>query len=197
MTVAAAILAGGRARRLGGVDKGRLEVGGARIVDRQAAVLLPLVDELLLVVGDPAGWALDRARVVVDAVPGQGPLGGIAAALAASRAEALLVFGCDLPFLDEKLVRLVRDEAPGAAAVVPRVGGRPQPLHARYARTVAPVVAVRLARGARRLVELLDDLDVAYLDEARLRALDPTLRGLTNINTPEALAAARASVAGR
>jgi molybdopterin-guanine dinucleotide biosynthesis protein A len=92
------------------------------------------------------------------------------------------------------LVRLVRDEAPGAAAVVPRVGGRPQPLHARYARAVAPLVAERLARGARRLVELLDDLDVVYLEEPRLRALDPTLRGLTNVNTPEALAVARTMV---
>jgi hypothetical protein len=34
-------------------------------------------------------------------------------------------------------------------------------------------------------------LEVAWLEEPELRALDPTLRGLTNVNTPEALARAR------
>jgi molybdopterin-guanine dinucleotide biosynthesis protein A len=192
--IAGAILAGGRARRMGGVPKALLEVGGRTILVRQIAALSTVVDEILLVVGDPAGFpsaAELGVKVVADRAPGMGPLAGLQAALHATRAESILAVGCDLPFLDARLLARVRDAAPGAEAVVPRVGGRPQALHARYARAVLPLVEARLARGALRLVELLDELRVVWLDEPELRSMDPELRGLTNVNTPEELAAAR------
>jgi molybdopterin-guanine dinucleotide biosynthesis protein A len=189
----AAILAGGRARRLGGVLKGLLEVGGRAIVERQIDALAPLVGEVLLVAGDPTPYEhLRGVRLIADRAPGQGPLAGISAAFAASRADALLVVGCDLPFLDPRLLALVRDHAPEAQAVVPRVADRPQALHARYARSMAPAVDARLARGELRLLALLDELAPVWLDEPLLRAIDPELRGLTNINTHDDLARARA-----
>ena len=89
--------------------------------------------------------------------------------------------GCDLPFLDAGLLTLLRDHAPAAQAAVPRVDSRPQALHARYGRAALPHVQARLQRGDLRLLGLLDDLDPAWLDEPALRAIDPTLRGLTNI----------------
>lgn len=194
--VDAAILAGGRARRLGGVAKALLEVGGQTVLARQVAILRSLFSELLLVVGDDAPYRALAAsldlRLIRDREPARGPLAGLQAALGATRADALVVVGCDLPFLDPALLQLVRDEAPWAQAVVPRVAGRPQPLHARYSRSILPHVEARLRRDALRLLGLLDDLEVAWLDEPRLRALDPTLRGLTNLNTPEDLARARA-----
>jgi molybdopterin-guanine dinucleotide biosynthesis protein A len=189
MTLDAAILAGGRARRMGGVQKALIPVEGRPIVVRQIAALAPLVREILLVVAEPAPFAEVRgARVAIDRERDRGPLGGLATALHASTAEALLVVGCDLPFLDGGLLAMVRDFEPEAQAVVPRIGGRAQPLHARYARSILSSVEKRLAEGRPRLLELLDDLEVAWLDEDRLRALDPTLRGLINVNTPEDLA---------
>ena len=134
---------------MGGRNKALLEIDGQRIVDRQLAVLAPLAGEVLLVTGDPVPYSGVRgARVVLDRHPGLGPLAGIQAAFYASAADALLVIACDLPFLDGNLVRLVRDHAPGAQAVVPRLGERPQPLHARFARSALPAIDARLARGA-------------------------------------------------
>src|SRR5262245_4899478 len=105
--VAAAILAGGRARRLGGVWKGGLDIGGRTIVAREAAALARISDERLLVIGaqqsemDFTATQLGM-RVVIDRAPGQGPLSGLDAAFAATTADTLLVVGCDLPFLDER-----------------------------------------------------------------------------------------------
>jgi molybdopterin-guanine dinucleotide biosynthesis protein A len=190
--VDAAILAGGRARRLGGADKALVEVGGRRIVDRQLAVLAPLFGEVLLVVDAPARLGeVAGVRRVVDERPGEGPLAALASALGAARGDALVVVGCDLPFLDERLLALLRDRAPDAEALVPRVGGRAQPLCARYRRSARAAALARLDRGERRLVALLDDLAVAYVEEPELRTLDPTLRTLTNVNTPEELTRAR------
>ncbi|HTD79412.1 MAG TPA: NTP transferase domain-containing protein, partial [Chloroflexota bacterium] len=54
LSTAALIFAGGRATRLGGVNKALLEVGGATIVDRILAALGPLVDERVLLTNDSA-----------------------------------------------------------------------------------------------------------------------------------------------
>lgn len=194
MRVSAAILAGGRARRLGGGAKGLLEVGGRRIVDREVEALLPLVDEVLLVTGDEAYAGVAGIRRVRDRQPGRGPLAGLDAAFAACDAEALLVFACDLPFLDRRLAQAVRDEAPEAEAVVPLVGGRAQPLHARFSRAAAAPVARRLEQGKLRLLDLLEDLAVVYLHEQRLAGWAPSLDGLVSVNTPEELERARASL---
>ena len=72
--------------------------------------------------------------------------------------------------------------------MVARVTGRAQPLLARYGRGVAPGVAEQIAHGRYALVDLLGRLDVVWIDEPELRALDPDLRSIVNVNTPDDLA---------
>lgn len=183
MKVAAAILAGGRGKRLGNIDKGLVRVGGQPIVARQLAVLQPLVAERLIVAGDPAPYKDFGARLVVDLHPGGGPLSGIEAALSASDADALLVFACDLPFLDAALVTALRDAEP-AEAVVARLDGKAQPLAARYARSILPTVKRRLSRDQLRMLDLVGAVDPRWLD------FPADTRALFNVNTPADLARA-------
>jgi molybdopterin-guanine dinucleotide biosynthesis protein A len=179
MRVAAAILAGGRARRLGGAVKGLLVVQGRRIVDRQLDALRPAFARVFIVANDPAPWRELSVACVPDRVPGAGPLAGIDAALAALRddEDAVLCVGGDMPFLDRRLLERLRDEAPDADAVVARVQARPEPLCARYGRRAAAAVRARLGDGRLRATDLLDDLRVAWVDT---QALD-------NVNTPDDL----------
>jgi molybdopterin-guanine dinucleotide biosynthesis protein A len=64
------VLAGGAASRYGGLPKGLERVGGRRIIDRVAAALGEVTDDLLLIANDPAGagW-LPGIRVGQDVVP--------------------------------------------------------------------------------------------------------------------------------
>jgi molybdopterin-guanine dinucleotide biosynthesis protein A len=187
LRVSAAILAGGRARRLGGVPKGLVHIAGESMVARQLRVLTPLVQGCAIVAGEPAPYAdvaaAYGARLVHDRDPGRGPLAGLDAALAALDADRLLVFACDLPFIDRDLVLQLRDTHPEARALVPRIDARPQPLAARYDRSAAPIVTARLERGALRMMELVDELEAQWLDL-------PPVRALMNVNTPEDVAAA-------
>jgi molybdenum cofactor guanylyltransferase len=198
--VAAAILAGGRGKRMGGdeggdgaavVVKGLLVVDGQRIIDRQLTVLRPRFAEVVIAANDPAPWEGLGQRVVPDRSGGGvlGPLAGLDAVLAALPAgvDSVVCVAGDMPFLGGAVIERLRDIAPGAEAVVPRVAGRPEPLLARYARGVAPVIAEQIARGRYALVDLLGRLDVSWLDEPELRALDPALRSIVNVNTPEDL----------
>ena len=99
---AAAILAGGRASRLHGADKGALVVGGRSILERQLDALAGIASEVFLVGGSRAeDGPAARLPHVADLAPARGPLGGIQAALhhAGAAVDALLSVACDLPFL--------------------------------------------------------------------------------------------------
>jgi molybdopterin-guanine dinucleotide biosynthesis protein A len=180
MTTAAAILAGGRGKRLGGTDKALVTVGGEPIVVRQLRVLAPLCAERLIVAGDTKPYEAFDARLVHDLHPGGGPLSGLEAALSSTTADSLLVFACDLPFLDAALVTALI-AAPAAEAVVARLDGKAQPLAARYARSILPRVQRRLSRDKLRMLDLVAELDPQWID------FPAGTRALFNVNTPDDL----------
>jgi molybdopterin-guanine dinucleotide biosynthesis protein A len=113
--VAGVILAGGLARRLGGVDKGLVEIGGAPILARLVARLRPQCAGLAVNAnGDPARFARFGLPVVADTIPDfAGPLAGVLAGMEffAQRREAcdfLISVPGDTPFVPRDLVaRLV------------------------------------------------------------------------------------------
>jgi molybdopterin-guanine dinucleotide biosynthesis protein A len=121
-----------------------------------------------------------------------GPIAGLDAILAAlpPSVDAVVCVAGDMPLLAPALLEHLRDAAPSAAALVPRIAGRAEPLLARYARSLAPVVGDQIANGRYAMVDLLARLDggVVWLDEPALRALDPDLRSIVNVNTPADLA---------
>jgi molybdopterin-guanine dinucleotide biosynthesis protein A len=188
MTCAAAILAGGRARRMGGRPKSFVEVDGERIINRQLRALGGLFDEIWIVVAQTSDHALYAGlgpRIAADVVPGQlGPLVGILTAIESAHADRVVCVACDMPFLEPRSLELVRDHAPDAEIVVPVVAGRVEPLLARYARAVAPRIRALLAAGDRAAKCIAEDPRAVELPEAALRAIDKNLRFLNNFNIP-------------
>jgi molybdopterin-guanine dinucleotide biosynthesis protein A len=191
--IAAAIIAGGEGTRLGGVEKAALEVGGRSIAARTVEVARAAFARVVVVANAPGVWSTLGVDVVPDLFRGAGPLAGVHAALiAAPEAEAVVCVGGDLPFVAPALLALLRDHEARASAVVPRVGGKAEPLLARYGRECLPVIEARLRAGQRAAHELFDAVATTWLDEPALRVVDPELRSLLNVNTPEDLAQARA-----
>ena len=183
--VSALILAGGRATRFGGIDKRELVIEGRTIFERQVEVLLPCVAEIIVSSTRPiAGY-----RCVADVHADVGPLAGIAAGLAATTTSWLLVVAGDMPRINAALVELVlsrvRDDLDAVGIMI---GGLPEPLLCvlRCA-TAAPVVERCIAAGRHKASRLLTDegLRVDWIEDAELRAIDPELRALFNVNTPQ------------
>lgn len=187
--VGAAVLAGGRAERLGGATKPLLYVDGRRIIERQLDVLRPLFGARVVVVANepaPLRDAVGSVEIIPDRVAaGAGPLAGLDAALAHFPAEvsAVVCVAGDMPFLQPALLEYLRDAAP-APAIVPRLARGPEPLCARYDRFLAPLVTASLASGQRAMHRLIGSLSATFMNEDLLRRLDPGLRSFTNINTP-------------
>jgi molybdenum cofactor guanylyltransferase len=188
--VAAAIIAGGGATRLHGLAKPALVVAGRSIAERLLEALRATFPRVLVVANHPAPWAGLGVEIVPDGVAhrGAGPLAGVHAALVATTAHAGVVcVAGDMPFVAPALLALLRDHAPEADAVVPRLAGRPEPLLARWGAACLPVIAARLAAGERAVHATFDVLRTTWIDDAALRAVDPDLGSFTNVNTPEDL----------
>jgi molybdopterin-guanine dinucleotide biosynthesis protein A len=189
--VTALILAGGKATRLGGVDKRELVIEGRTIFARQCEVLGPRVAEIL--VSSPR--EVPGYRTLADAVPGAGPLAGIAAGLAAAATPWLLVVAGDMPHVSGALIDLLVSRATDDAdAVGIQIGELPEPLCCLLRVAAArPALAARLAAGRLKASRLLTDGDlrVAWISEAAVRAVDPELRALFNVNEPADLRSPR------
>jgi len=197
LEISAAILAGGRATRLGGADKASLVVGGARIVERQLAALAGVSDDIRIVADDAARYADLGVRVVPDVVAGEGPLGGVFTALADARHAWVIVLACDLPFVPAAVLeRLAAESRTGEQvdAIVPRTHRGLEPLCAAYRATCEGHARALIARGERRMTAFVAGLRVRELGPEALAPYDgETL--FENVNTPHDYARAQGRVA--
>jgi molybdopterin-guanine dinucleotide biosynthesis protein A len=189
MNWSAAILAGGRARRLGGQDKSALIVDGLRFIDRQREALQPLTDRIVLVGyrgAHPAPFPVEH-----DRWPGTGPLGGLATALLTATTDRVMVLACDLPCVTTQFLAFLADVDPGATAVIPICDGRWQPLCAVYARRAADTLVAALARGDRAVAPAVSQLRPRLIGRDEWAPFDRSGHLLANVNTPDDLARIR------
>jgi len=186
------VLAGGTASRLGGEDKALMELDGEPLLAR-ALRALTRVTETLLVVGHPdrhAGFGVD---VISDHRPGAGPLAGLEAALMHAATPHVLLLACDLPFVPTELLLALLAASPTADVALPVSRGYDEPLCARYATRIQPLVSEALDDGLRKMTSFFGAVQVARFPLSSVKGAQPA--DLLNCNTPEALAEARRRLA--
>jgi molybdopterin-guanine dinucleotide biosynthesis protein A len=197
MAVAGVIVAGGRASRMGGRDKAFAAVDGEPIAVRTVRLFHDLFPQVLVATNRPERFHGLDVEIVGDRFPHCGPLAGIHAALAASRHPHAFVAACDMPTLDAGVIRFLVARIARADAIVPRWEGDVEPLHAVYARRCVPAMEASLHAGRYALRDFLDTIAVDYVSEAELGRVGGAARSLTNVNTPEELAAVGGRFADR
>jgi molybdopterin-guanine dinucleotide biosynthesis protein A len=186
--VTGVVLAGGQGRRMGGIDKGLVELDGRPMIARVLERFAPQVDEVLI----NANQNLDRYRafgfdVVPDAVGGYaGPLAGLHAAMMRATRPLVCTVPCDSPFLPPDLVARLSGAlaTAGAQVAVARTFDQPHPVFCLVRRDVLPHLDAFLAAGGRKIdawYATLAVVEVAFDDEAE---------AFRNINTAHELAAA-------
>ena len=181
---AALVLAGGEGRRLGGVDKAMVEVGGTTMLDRVLAASAPCCEELV-VVGPARSTAFDRVRFTIEADPGGGPVPAVAAGLAQlPEAEVVVVLAVDLPLVGPEHVDILLaglDDGIIEAVAAVDHRGRPNPLLAAYRAGVLRATVNGLDAGTAAARLLPDATAVVDLGEA----------GTLNVNEASDLERAR------
>jgi molybdopterin-guanine dinucleotide biosynthesis protein A len=190
--IAAVVLAGGRAARLGGVNKALLPFDDGRLADRALAAVAGCAP-VLLAVGH-SDYELAGPYHVCDlATDYAGPVAGLTAAVAALAArppDLLLSLAVDTPFFPHDFVARALPRLDTAPAVLAAYAGQLYPTNGLWRFGAIADLPARLAAGTapRSLKRFASELGAMTLDYAPWAATDPFL----NVNTPADLAALRA-----
>lgn len=183
----ALILAGGDSRRMG-QDKADLVFDGETLLRRAIATMQAIFPKVIVSVRQVrAGVDVPQ---VCDEWPSSGPLAGLISGLAQAGTSWVFAVACDMPFVTAPAVSQLAIYHTGHQAVVPLVGGYPQPLAAFYAASALGAMRAGFAQGDRSLRDMLQRLEVRYVSEAELRDCDPQLRSFFDLDTPQDVEAA-------
>ena len=183
-SLSAAILAGGKSRRMG-QPKALLEIDGIPVIDRVAQVLRQITSELLIIVSldaSPVELNISGAKIITDQAPNRGPLMAIFTALQATSASHCLVLACDLPLITVPILAEMIRVVDTYDAVVPLTGNGYEPLCSVYTQSCLPVIKSRIERNQLSVHQLLTDLRIYAFSE--WQEVDPTGSAFLNMNTP-------------
>ena len=151
--VSAVILAGGRATRMGGEDKGWVALAGRPLIDHVLERLRPQVDEVLI----NANRSQTRYQALAPVISDDnndylGPLAGMQAGLAAAHHDWVLFVPCDGPALPHDLMSRFRAAlTPDTELVVAHDGDWLQPVVALLHKSLLPSLTHALAEGERKI----------------------------------------------
>ena len=181
------VLAGGASLRMGR-PKALLPFGAETLIERVVRRLAGGSSEIVVVGGPHVRLPPlpDPIRVVEDEIPLQGPVAGILYGLAAARTELGFVCGCDHPFLEPAIGRLLAERTRDRDGAVVVSAGVPQPLLAVYRKRVATIATTMLASGERRAARLVELARLVEVSDEDVLAVDPSGLSLFDIDTPEA-----------
>jgi len=186
------VVAGGRSTRFGDEEKALADLDGQPMLAHVVSTLGELVDTVVVncrpdqqtAFADAVEELAVDVQWALDDRPDEGPLSGLATALAAVDTELAVVLGCDMPLADPGSLSELPARLGEGDAAVPRTDGGVEPLHAVY--RVDPTRAAARAAldgGERSLRTLLDRLAVIEVDAD---GTVPT-RSLTSVDTQELL----------
>lgn len=149
------ILAGGRARRMGSIDKGLLVLSGRPMVEHVLDSLRPQVGSVLINANrNLEHYATFGCKVIPDTTGGYlGPLAGMASAMQAVNNKYVLTVPCDSPFIANDLAERLYKAliAEGADISVAHDGQRVHPVFALLRRGLLPSLLAYLDTGERKI----------------------------------------------
>jgi molybdopterin-guanine dinucleotide biosynthesis protein A len=206
--VSALVLAGGQSRRMGS-DKAFLDFAGTSLIERVIERLQSVCAETIIVANDVERYARFGLRVVRDVYPNKGSLGGVFTGLQSASAEYALAVACDLPFLNDALLRYLIALAPLADVVIPRSHAPTgkakdatrydqlavkesglQAMHAVYSKACLEPMRARLLADDLRIINFFDEVRVHVVEPHEVARFDPHMLSFVNVNRPGDLAMA-------
>jgi molybdenum cofactor guanylyltransferase len=168
LPVTGVILAGGRGRRMGGNDKGLIEVQGRPLIEYAINALRPQVDELMISANrNISVYKKYGYPVVPDALPDfQGPLAGMLAGLTRASSEYVAFVPCDVLSLPDDLVsRLMGPLTENKAEVcMAHDGERCHPVIALLKSSLVDVLQADLEKSVRKAEDWMRSRKIVIAD---------------------------------
>ena len=190
MDCGAIILCGGRSTRMGR-DKATLPFGAEVMLQRMVRLMSQVVNLRKIVIVAAPNQSLPllpaEVNVTCDRHQGRGPLEGLSAGLNVlfGDVDAAYVTSCDVPLLVPAFVTRMFDLLDDYDIAVPCEADLFHPLAAVYRPSVLGQVQQLLLADRLRPRFLFDAVNTRSVPVDELRAVDPELHTLINLNHPE------------
>ncbi|MBC8175984.1 MAG: molybdenum cofactor guanylyltransferase [Desulfobacteraceae bacterium] len=183
--VSGVVLAGGISSRYG-KNKALVEFHGIPLIERVLGVMRPIFRHVIIITNTPDKYSYLKLPMYQDIIKGLGPLGGIFTGLQVIPNSGFFV-ACDMPFLNQGLIRHMVEIKADFDLVVPRISGYMEALHSLYGRGCERKIESLINSGIYQVFRFFNEVSARYVDEDEVRMFDPDLRSFLNINSPEAL----------
>lgn len=190
LSVSGFILAGGKSSRMG-TDKALLRFEGQTLLESALRRMRAVADPVWVVASRPDLGTY--APIIPDIYAHCGPLGGIHAALLASRADLNLVLAVDMPFVPVEVLRsLITIAAESqASVVVPETPDGRQPLCAVYRREFRELAEAALKSGNYKIDRLFAQTGTRTVQQGEIESWGFGAEIFANLNSPEDLRKSR------
>lgn len=178
------VLAGGKARRMGGADKGLLELDGKPLWKHVADTLASQLETVVINANRHQDiYQQSGLRVIPDSLADfPGPLAGMLSVLQQEKGDWFLFCPCDTPYIPRDLVARLKAQRNNAPVVWVHDGERDHPTIALVNRSVAPFLQEYLRSGERRVMVFMRQAGGHAVDFSDFK------QAFVNVNTPEELA---------
>lgn len=180
------ILAGGKSSRFGS-NKALAKFNDTPLIERVTGVLGRVFENLMIITNTPLEYSYLKIPLYQDLVKGLGPVGGIYTGLDALNEEWAFFCACDMPFINEGLVRYLASVKEGFDAVVPKVDWKIEPLHALYSKNCLSAIKELIYNKEYQTIKAFDNINVRFVEEEEIRAFDPQLKTFLNVNKQDEL----------
>ena len=177
------ILAGGKAERMNGKDKGLLKINNTFVIEQLYKISAKFTSKVYI----NANRNINKYKkmgytVLVDAFDGfQGPLAGIYTALLNTKTDYLLILPCDGPLINDTYFKKMLSGDDDFEIKCAHDGKRIQPVHALIKNNITESLKKFLLTGQRKIDKWYNDRNLKLIDFSDNKNL------FININSPKDL----------
>ncbi len=173
-----------------GRDKAFILVDGVPILRRIYDIFEKLFDEIIIVTNQEdsyQSYRSEKVKIVRDLIADQGALGGLYTGLFYASHIYSFCVACDMPFLNESIIRYLIAQTDGYEAIVPRTEDGLQPLHAIYSKKCLKPIKELMDMGRYKIIDFYPMINIKIVEESEFIHLDRKRKSFLNINTPQDL----------
>jgi len=186
--IACAILAGGKSKRMNGVNKALIEIGNTNNLEKILKISNQLFAETMVIANDHVPYEkYHNIKLFSDMYKSIGPLGGIHSALKNSSCRSVFFFSNDMPFVNIDIVQeeIRIFEKHKCDIIIPRINKFIEPLHAIYSVSILETLEEHIKTADNYWIRsIFDKVNVHYWD---LEDNKVNRKAFTNINTHQDL----------
>lgn len=171
--ISAAVMAGGKSKRLG-QNKALMQINGITVLESVLNTVSPYVQKVKIITNSPGEYSFLDIETAKDVRPGYGPLSGIHSALSLASSEYVLVVSCDIPLVGSTQIEQLVSSCRGHDITIFKHKNF-EPLCAVYRRSCIDALNELIDHNECRIIDLFPTLDVKVIrveDAAIFRSIN-------------------------